>query len=858
MATPGRRSDAQTLTGATIGRFRIGERLGGGGMGEVYLADDTALKRRVAIKRVAAKAEALGDQAARIRVEAERASALNHPGVAAVYDILEHEGDVLLVMEYVPGVSLREFVAQAPPIEQIVTLLIDAAEALGAAHERGIIHGDVKPDNIMVVGGHAKLLDFGMARRMHAAGGETTLLDDMEAWGGTLGYMAPEVLLHEAADARSDLFSLGVVMYEALGGAPPFRGATAISTTDRTLHEDPQLLAVRNPAVPEPLARIAHKLLQKAAVARYQSAAELVRDLRAFASGEAVRAERLRQEAGARRARVAIVLGIVTLAVLAAALVAGRAWLRSRAAATLPTNIYMAVLPFTASDAADADLAAGLGYELEAGVNRLSVHRALQVLSADDQRTLPSATVAEARRLYGVSVVVDGRIERAGGQRRLKWAVTDARGGQSVGRGEVLLGADVLASSEQLRRDVLRALAIAVRAEDARALAPATRNTTAYSMFLRASGLRISERDLERAIELYRQAVAADAHFARAHTGMGLAFERRFQITGARTYLEEARSACAEAVKSNPEEGSGQACLGSLEAQAGDLNAAVGHLQAAIELDPTNDSAWVGLARTLTRLRRKDEVEQLYKKAVALRPDYWVTHRWLGGFYTTIGRYSDGVRELATAVKLAPDTATPYFQLGGAYIWMGDYESAIAALQHGIAIRPDPRQFSNLGSAYLALARYPEAIANFERAAQMAKPAEFVPLGNLARAYYWAGRRSEAADTYTKAASYAQQALAADPNDAAPRLMLAYYHAMLGNRAEAQKYLDDAVRANHDDPETWFFSAVVHNQSGDRAVALRDLEHALALGYSRSDVRSAPEFAAMREDPQFQALTRAQ
>src|SRR5437899_2443571 len=140
-------------------------------MGEVYLADDTALKRRVAIKRVSARAEATGDHAARIRVEAERASALNHPGVAAVYDILEHEGDVLLVMEYVPGVSLRQYLAQSPSVDPIIALLIDAAEALGAAHEREIIHGDVKPENIMVVDGRAKLLDFGMARRMQANGG---------------------------------------------------------------------------------------------------------------------------------------------------------------------------------------------------------------------------------------------------------------------------------------------------------------------------------------------------------------------------------------------------------------------------------------------------------------------------------------------------------------------------------------------------------------------------------------------------------------------------------------------------------------------------------------------------------------
>jgi serine/threonine-protein kinase len=855
MASPGPQSRAShTLTGATIGRFRIGERLGGGGMGEVYLAEDTALKRRVAIKRVSARAEAAGDQAARIRVEAERASALNHPGVAAVYDILEHEGDVLLVMEFVPGVSLRQYLAQSPGVDQIIALVIDAAEALGAAHEREIIHGDVKPENIMVVDGRAKLLDFGMARRMHANGGETTLLDDVEAWGGTLGYMAPEVLLHESADARSDLFSLGVVLYEALGGAPPFRGATAISTTDRTLHEDPQPLLLRNPNVPEPLARVAHKLLQKPPAARYQSAAELVRDLRAFQSGEAVRAQRLRHQAGARRSRLAIGITAGAVALVAIVLFVGRNWLRRTASPPLPANIYLAVLPFTASDAADTDLAAGFGYEMQSAINRLAIGRPLQVLTASEVRASQLANVADARRVYGVNVVLEGRIERAAGQTRLSWAATDARSGLRIRKGELALSADVLQASERLRSEILRALAITTRPEDLRALALPTRNAAAYSAYLRASGLRNSERDLQRAIELYRDAAGADPHFARAQAEMGLAFDRRWQVTGARSFLEQARAACADAVKIDPAEASGHACLGALAPDAD----AIAELQKAVELDPTLDSAWTSLAKALTRMRRKDDVEQLYKKWVALRPDYSVSHRALGGFYTTIGRYSDGVRELSAAVALAPDSATPYFQLGGAYIWMGDYEAAIAALQHGITIRPDPRQYSNLGSAYLALARYPQAIANFEKAAQMARPAEFVPLGNLARAYYWAGRRPEAADTYKKAASFAQQAAAADPTDPAPRLMLAYYNAMLGERAGAMKYLHASVAANRDDPETWFFSAVVHHQFGERAVALRDLEHALALGYSRSDVRSAPEFAELHSDPHFQALTRAQ
>ena len=260
-------------------------------MGEVYCAEDTTLKRRVALKRVAPALRNDPQQVQHMIKEAERASALNHPCVAAIYDVLQDSGEFLLVMEYVDGVALRQHMAEKMPASEALRIVEECAGALEAAHTQGIVHGDVKPDNIMITAsGHVKLLDFGVARRIvkHPEQAETTTRIDPT--GGTPGYMAPEVLLEKPVDGRSDLFSLGVVLYEALTGVHPFHATTSVGTVDRTLHEDPPSVHEIDATLAKPLAAIVHQLLEKDPADRYPTGGELIADLHAYAAGERVAA----------------------------------------------------------------------------------------------------------------------------------------------------------------------------------------------------------------------------------------------------------------------------------------------------------------------------------------------------------------------------------------------------------------------------------------------------------------------------------------------------------------------------------------------------------------------------------------
>ncbi len=278
------------LTGTILGRLRVVSRLGAGGMGEVWRAEDPKLRRTVAIKRVSIRGSGSADESARLVREGQRLSALNHPNIASVYDVLEQDGEIFLVMEYVEGQTLRQRLNQPININQFFDIAIQCADALTAAHERGILHSDIKPENVMLTeSGQVKLLDFGVARRLAAGGasdGASTLtLSTSGPVGGTPSYMAPEVLLGTLPDFRADIFSLGVVLYEMLGGRHPFGGSTATAIAMQIVQQEPTPLDKVSRSVPPPLALIVAKALQKKPDERYQSPRELAADLRAVRFG---------------------------------------------------------------------------------------------------------------------------------------------------------------------------------------------------------------------------------------------------------------------------------------------------------------------------------------------------------------------------------------------------------------------------------------------------------------------------------------------------------------------------------------------------------------------------------------------
>lgn len=861
MATPEVQPPQASLTGRVVGRFRVGARLGSGGMGEVYVAEDTTLKRKVALKRVAPALREDPAHLTRMFKEAQRASALAHPCVASIFDVLHEGGEIFLVMEYVDGISLRERLKHKPPMEEVLRIMEQCAGALRAAHEKNIIHGDVKPENIMITAGcHAKLLDFGVARRIVVDSSQAETTTRLEGWGGTPGYLAPEVLLEQPSDGRADLFSLGVVLYEALAGIQPFRGDSTVSTFDHTLHDEPLALTDVNPSIPDELAKIVKKLMAKRPEQRYADAEALLTDLRPLVASAS---SAMFTAPVPRRSRAAW-LGAAAL--LLVALAAGAGWWvrsvqKSARAITLPANRYLAVLPFKAAgpNASDQAFADGITAMLVSNLTRLTLHQPLQIASAADVRHIADAP--QAHRTLGVNLVLQGKVERSGDAVRIEYSLVDART-LEVLRSDTLRvpGADPFALSDQLTAATTHLLAFDLAPDEQRGLnIHGTQQRAAYEHYLSGEGYRQQNtpQSIDNAIESLRQATGQDPNYALAWSSLGLSYLRKFDIAHQREWLEEARKSCKRATETDAREPAGYVCLGEIENSVGNYEGAVNQFQQALAGDATSDEAYSGLGLAFQRLNRLEDAERNYKHAVEVRPNYWASHSNLGHFYTIIGRYQDAVAEFTKATELAPDLGPPYWQLAGAEIYLGAYDAAISALNKGISIAPTPQQYSNLGNAYLGLHRYSDAITAFEQASRMAG-SDYISLGNLARAYACAGEADRAKPVYRQAIALAESQVKVNPKDGAAHLMLAVYHAGVGDRAAAYKELGTARALSPAYSELWFFAAIIDVQFGDRAGALKALEHALALGYSRSDVRAAPEFEGLHANPEFQALARAQ
>ena len=413
------------LAGTTVGRFRIGARLGEGGMGLVYRAEDSTLKRVVAIKRLAPQYQFDEHDRDRFLKEAQRASALNHPNIAAIYDVLVERGEILLVMEYVEGMTLRHRLRKPVSIEEFLEIAEQCVDGLEAAHAKRIVHGDIKPENIMLTAaGRIKILDFGVAKRFgiaEATDATESLASMKGSFSGTPAYMAPEVLTQKPYDGRADIFSLGLVFYELLGHKQPFRTESFAGTLGQLLHSDPPPVSNLNPDVPPALAALIGKMMMKDAKLRSPNLQAVATDLRLIARNEiteTVHRAVLPEKKPRWQSRV-IVWGF--LLALLAALALGYWPLRhysakKAAVAALPEKQVLAVLPFPAvsGDARLTALGQGLVESVAAKLGRFSEDRPLEVIPARNMQEKSATSLEDARKQFGSTLGLGITLEQSG------------------------------------------------------------------------------------------------------------------------------------------------------------------------------------------------------------------------------------------------------------------------------------------------------------------------------------------------------------------------------------------------------------------------------------------------------------
>jgi serine/threonine-protein kinase len=863
-------SAADGLAGTTVGRFSISERLGAGGMGQVYGAEDTTLKRRVAIKRMAPQASSTEADRKRLLKEAQRASALNHPNIGAIYDVVEHAGELWLVMEYVEGETLRHRLARPIPPGEFFSIATQCCEGLQAAHEKGIIHGDIKPENIMLApGGRVKILDFGVARRAWSSqpGDATKTMETMTASGGTPAYMAPEVLLQQHDDGRSDLFSLGLVCYEMLGGEQPFRSESLATTVAKIVHHNPAPL--KN--VPGPLATVVYRALAKNPDLRYPSAAALLEDLRRVEQGGKPKGA-ASPTGQFHQYRMLVTVG-VALVVLAALLTfrpvrrlfrigAGAGALAEQSDGLPPTKI-LAVLPFTAANG-DPKLTAlgqGLVESVAAKLGRLSEDRAFEVVPEHNLQERKISTLPDVAHMFGANLGLALALEPADNLVKVTYSLLGAQSDKPLATGSVAVPPTDSFTAEQLIvNGAVKALRLQLLPEEEAALKfHGTDNPAAYDFYLQAQGylLTISKAEnLDNAALMAREALKLDPNFGMAKAVLGQSYWFKYSLTKQKQWIAPAQSGCNEAIHLGNAGAAGHVCLGLIDEGTGDYAKAAAEYQLALGLEPGDEEAAIHLGRAYEQEGKIAEAEQAFQQAIQAHPSSRFSYNAFGQFYIRRYQYDNALAMFHKVIEIAPDWYGTYVNIGNIYTNLGDSEKAIDFYKKSIAIRPSYQAYDSLGAAYYGLNKFDEAASALKEATRL-DPRQYVTWGDLGTTLYYGGRKEQSVEPFRKAAELASQELEVNPHDPVVLSNLAGFYAMLNDQKQALVYLGKSLQYGRKDKEVLIDAAAVYNRLGNSSLAMEWLVKAVQAGYAADKIRKDPEFANLVNSPAYEQLMKA-
>jgi TolB-like protein/tetratricopeptide (TPR) repeat protein/predicted Ser/Thr protein kinase len=794
--------------GTKLGRYEIRSQLGAGGMGEVYLAQDTKLDRKVAIKFLTESLVA--DEQARKRLEREARSAakLDNPNICSIYEVGEEDGRSFIVMQYIEGETLDVRIKRKPlDLLETLSIAIQVADALAEAHAHAIIHRDIKPSNVIITHrGQAKVMDFGLARSIGEAveNEAETILTAPGMILGTLPYMSPEQVRGEQTDARTDVFSFGTMLYEFASGRQPFASESAAATASAILTHEPPPLARFAPEVPDELQRIVRKCLEKDREQRYQSARDLAIDLENIrrqhesAGVQLLSADRSPAVSGgpgvfaaAKRAMPLLSRRVVVTAALVALVGAGLVYLmlfhRAPVASALPIK-SLAVLPLEnlSGDPAQEYFADGMTEALTTELAKIGALRVISRTSAMQYKGVRKSLPAIGREL-NVEGVVEGSVQRSGGRVKITVQLISAGMDQHLWAGSYDRDlTDILVLQSDVARDIAKEVRIQVTApETARLSSSAKVNPEAHDAYLRGRFYwnKDAREDLERAREYFEQALDKDPRYAPAYAGLADYYSVLPFYTNARPddVFPKAKQAVAKA----------------------------------LELDSSLAEAHGTQAYILTYYDRDWAAAQReFQEALALNPNDATLHHRYSRYLSSLGRVEEALGEIERARLLDPNDLVIKANVGVIYYFARQYDRTIEELQKVLRDHPD---FSNahwgLGLAYEQKGNYDLALPEFQKAAERRSPNALASLGHI---YGLIGREKEAKEILSELSARAGQ-------ENISEYQLAVVHIGLGETAAAMEALQRAYQ-----------------------------EHSTVLNYMKMDPRLGP----LRGDPRFQDLLR--
>ena len=869
-----------SLVGQTVGHYHITQKLGAGGMGVVYLALDAKLERTVALKFLPDNLNVTVGEKNNLRREARSASALDHPNIGVIHGLEETSDQRLfIVMQYYEGETLAQRLSRSPiPLPEALDLAVQIASGLGAAHAQNIVHRDVKPSNIIITkNGTAKIVDFGLARIVASASATQTI-----SATGTLPYMAPEQILGESVDQRSDVWALAVILVQMLTGNHPFVRPSTTAMTFAILNQPPGALDL----VPAPLSPIVYRALSKKPEHRYANASEMLADMQSARAQilalpahlaepthtHAVTPRELKQfmhnastptwtTRGSNLTRWLAFTSFTIILVAAAALLLPPSRERLAGLAYASTEKHIAVLPFTNStnDPEYQPVAAGL---MDSFTNDLSnlegAQRSLWVVPSSVVRSRNVSDPGAAFRDLGATMVVQGSVARSGSDVSLTVVLIDSKRLRQIGSAQFENpSGDLAALQSQAVRHLARLMKVSsgsMVAAPAASVAP-----SAYESYLKALGYMQrydKPGNPELAISELKSALEKNPRFALGYATLGEAYRLKFLMDHDPSSVENALANCRKAVEMDEHLPSAYVTLGLLHAKLGKDDLALQEFKKVLDLNPRDADALIGMAGIYERTNRPQEAEAQLKHAISLRPDYWEGYHGLAEFYDRQKRVQDSILQYRKIIELTPDNPEAYNALGIQYVQLPDSQSAAAAeaaLKKSIQLAPNHLAYTSLGWLYIQQGRYKDSIEPTRKAIEL-NDRDWRTWSNLQVAYTWLKDDQDMRRARAKVVTLLGEYVAVNPNDAYAQSMLSMLYAEDKARNKAIFHAKAALALAPDDPWILADIAETYEDLGDRKTAIQYALQSSHHGYSVEDLQKKyPALHNLLADPGFRA-----